>query len=253
MSDLRSRWLAEKRAELSQLGDLALTELVPSRRDFIQFVATHKQGIALIPRLQRVNPWSGEAWPALDPLAFARACDDAEAGAIAVRTAALFGMAAGDLDAVVAAVTAPVLRDDPCLDRLHVYQSRLHGADAVVLPADALSPAMLRELSATAGSLHMVSVIEASDAAAVDAALTVAGACIGVAGGAADGRADMARSRALAARVPAHRTVVLLAEPAALDDLLPLRGLIDAAVVGDALLGAPDPGAALRAFLERAA
>lgn len=253
MSDPRARWLAEKRAELSQLGDLALTELVPSRRDFIQFVATQKQGIALIPRLQRLNPWSGGAWPALDLVAFARACDDAEAGAIAVRTAAVFDMTAGDLDAVVAAVTAPVLRDDLCLDRLHVYQSRLRGADAVVLPAGELSPIMLRDLSAIAGSMHMVAVIEARDAAAVDAALAVAGACIGVASAAADGRADMARSRALAERVPRHRTVVLLAEPAALDDLLPLRGRIDAAVVGDALLGAPDPAAALCAFLERAA
>ena len=98
MSDLRARWLAEKRAELSQLGDLALTELVPSRRDFIQFVATQKQGIALIPRLQRLNPSSGRKWPALDLVAFARACDDAEAGALAVRTAALFGMAAGGID-----------------------------------------------------------------------------------------------------------------------------------------------------------
>ena len=253
MTDPRARWLGEKRAELSQLGDLALTELVPSRRDFIQFVATQKQGIALIPRLQRLNPWSGAAWPALDLVAFARACDDAEAGAIAVRTAALFGMAPADLDTVVAAVTAPVLRDDLCVDRLHVYQSRLGGADAVLLPASELSPTQLGELSAIAGSMHMASIIEVRDDAAVGAALAVASACIGVASAAADGRADMARSRTLAERVPAHRTVVLLAEPAALDDLLPLRGLIDAAVVGDALLDAADPAAALRAFLERAA
>ena len=47
--------------------------------------------------------------------------------------------------------------------------------------------------------------------------------------------------RALAAQVPHHRTVLLLAEVAALDDLMALAGVIDAAVVGDALLDAADP------------
>ena len=118
----RTDWLAEKEAEIATLADLSLTEIVPSRRDFTQFVATQKQGMALVPRVQRANPDTGRAWPGLDLAAFARACDDAEAGALAVRTAALFGTDLADLDTVVAAVTAPVLRDDLCLHRQQVYQ-----------------------------------------------------------------------------------------------------------------------------------
>ena len=52
--------------------------------------------------------------------------------------------------------------------------------------------------------------------------------------------------------MPQRRTVLLLSEVAALDDLLELGGMIDAAVVGDALLAAADPAAAIGAFLARA-
>jgi len=247
----RARWIAEKRAEIATLADLPLPEIVPSRRDFTQFVATQKQGMALVPRLQRANPASGQVWPALDLVAFARACDDSDAAALAVRTAAVFGNAVADLDAVAAAVSAPVLRDDLCLHERHVLQSRLHGADAVLLPAAELDAAALRELAAVASSMHMAAVIEVDREAALRAALDLHTACVGIAGTGRDGRADMARVRVVAEQVPRQRTVLLLDEVAALDDLLPLVGVIDGAVVGDALLAVADPAAAIAAFLAR--
>ena len=247
----RADWLAEKRAEIATLAELPLTNIVPSRRDFTQFVATQKQGIALVPRLQRRNPDSGRTWPDLDVGEFARVCDDADAGALAVRTAPLFGAGLADLDAVVAAVSAPVLRDDLCLHRQQIYQARLHGADAIVLPAAELDAASLRELVAVASSMHMASVVEVASEAALAAAVDLPTACVGLACAGADGHADRTRVRALATRVPRHRTVLLLAEVAALDDLEELAGVIDAAVVGDALLDAADPAAAMAAFLAR--
>jgi indole-3-glycerol phosphate synthase len=248
----RAGWLAEKEAEIAALGDLALPEIVPSRRDFTQFVATQKNGLALVPRLQRANPDTGAAWPALDLRAFAAQCDDAETGAIAVRTAAVYGASVADLAAVAAAVSAPVLRDDLCLDRRQVYQARLHGADAVVLPAAELGAAALRELAAIAASMHMASVVEVGVAAALADALTVPTACIGLNAAGRGGYADLAAVRALAAAAPPRRTLLLLSEVAALEDLLGLAGIIDAAVVGDALLGSADPTAAIAAFVARA-
>jgi indole-3-glycerol phosphate synthase len=247
----RSFWLAEKRAEIATLADLPLTNIVPSRRDFTQFVATQKQGIALVPRVQRRNPDTGGAWPALDVAAFARRCDDAEAGALAVRTAAVYGTALADLGVVAAAVTAPVLRDDLCLHRQQIYQARLHGADAVVL-AEEVPAAELRELAGVASSMHMATVIEVAGPAALAAGLELATACIGLTCAGRDGRADLERARALAARIPRHRTVLLLAEPPSFDALWGLAGIIDAAVVGDLLLDADDHAAAMAAFLARA-
>jgi indole-3-glycerol phosphate synthase len=244
----RQTWLAEKQAEAAALAAIATAEIVPSRRDFLQFVDTQKQSVALVPRLARANPDTGGAWPALDLLAFARACDEADTAALAVRTATLHGGTIDDLAAVAAAVTAPVLRDDLCVDRTQVYHARLHGADAVLVPAADLPDARLAELAATARSMHMATVLEVADAARVAAALAVPGACVGVACRGADGFADLAAAARLAGAVGKGRTVLLLSEVRALDDLAALRGLIDAAVVGDALLGAPDPAAAINAF-----
>jgi indole-3-glycerol phosphate synthase len=246
---MRARWIAEKRAEIATLADLRLTELTPSRRDFTQFIAVHKQGMALVPRVQRRSPATGGAWPHLDVLAFAHACDESEAAAIAVSTAALFGGTVDDLDAVAGAVSAPVLRDDLCLHHQQVYQSRLRGADAVRFPTAELEPAALRELVAVASSLHMTSIVEVGDAHMLPVALALPTVCIGVTAG--EGRADSRAVRSLAEQIPRQRTVVLLDEVAVLDDLLALVGVVDAAVVGDALLGDPDPAAAIAAFLAR--
>jgi indole-3-glycerol phosphate synthase len=244
----RDRWLAEKRAEIAALAGLATADIVPSRRDFLQFVDTQKQSIALVPRVARVNPETGAAWPGLDAPAFARACDDADTAALAVRTAALHGGTISDLKEIAAAVTAPLLRDDLCLDRVQLYQARLYGADAVLLPAGDLELDTLVELAAIARSLHMAAVIEVSDEHGLAAARAVPTACVGLWCLGQDGFADLARAAALADHVGQRSTVVLLSDVRALADLLPLRGRIDAAVVGDALLAARDPGAAIDAF-----
>lgn len=247
----RQAWLAEKRAEAAALRDLSLTEIVPSRRDFTQFVATQKQGLAIVPRLQRINPDSGRSWPQLDLAALAHAYDESEAGALAVCTASLFGGTIADLETVRDAATAPLLRDDLCVDRQHVYQARLHGADAVVVPAAELAGDALRELTAVANSTHMAAVIEVRRDTDLAAALALPTACIGLACTGADGRLDRAGAGALAAAIPRHRVVLLLAEPATLADLDAFAGVVDAAVVGDALLDAGDPAAALAALLAR--
>ena len=235
------------------MGTLRLPEIVPSRRDFTQFVATQKQGIALVARLQRRNPETGGAWARLDVAAFARACDDTDVAAISVRTAALFGGTMDDLDAVAAAVTAPVLQDDPCLAREQIFVARLRGADAVVLPADDLDAASLRDLDAVATSMHMAVVVDVANPPELAAALTLPTACIGLRCGGDDGHADLDAIDVLAAAVPPHRTVLVLAEVRRLDELHRLAGRIDAAVVGDALLSAADPPAAIAAFLAASA
>lgn len=247
----RERWLAEKRAEVVALAGLATADIVPSRRDFLQFVDTRKESIALVARVAHANADTGGAWPELDMLAFARACDDADTAGLAVRTAALFGGSIDDLAAVAAAVTAPLLRDDLCLDRAQLYQARLRGADAVLLPAAHLATDALAELAAVARSMHMAAVIEVGSESALAVAQAVSTACIGLWCPRSDGFTDLTRVAALAARADPRAPLLLLSEVAALDDLLALRGVIDAAVVGDALLGADDPAALIAEFMDR--
>jgi indole-3-glycerol phosphate synthase len=241
--------LEEKRREIAALQGLSVTEVQPSRRDFTLFVATQKTDIALIPRLKRVDPETRGTWPDLDPVALARAYDDTEAAAIAVGTAAWNGGSLDDLERVSRAVTAAVLRDDLCLQASQLYDSRLHGADAVIFPVTALGEAELRELIAVARSLHMAPIVEVESDKDLPTAAALAPALIGLRTQNGTGFADLGLARALAERIPKQRTVLLLSEVRELESLRELQGSIDAAVVGDALLDHADPAACLAAFV----
>lgn len=245
----RLELLAEKTEEIRAIAGLSLTEVSPSRRDFTMFVATNKQAIALIPRLKRCDPDTAVEWPALDLEATAQAYDETEAAALAVCTARVYGGSIDDLRRVSGVVSAAVLRDDLCLHANQLYHARLHGADAVVLPAGQLDFASLRELAAISSSLHMTPVIEVENPSELGAARGLTPAPIGLRLTASDGFVDLHRTLQVARDIPAQRTVLLLSEVRDLGSLSALNGLIDAAVVGDALLGAADPAAAVDEFL----
>jgi indole-3-glycerol phosphate synthase len=217
----------------------------------MQFVATQKRGIALVPRLKRVDPRSGRQWPSIDLLALARAADDSEAGAIAVCTAQLFGGEMEDLNAAAAAVTAPLLRDDLCIDERQVYDARLRGADAIVVPAGDMPVEKVRVMADVAASVHMATVIEVCREADLAAALAIPHACIGVNCSAPDGCVAVAQALALAKQLPPSRVVLLLAEVRDLDEAWSMRGSIDAAVVGDVLLDAADLAEVIGEFTGR--
>jgi indole-3-glycerol phosphate synthase len=245
----RTELLAEKAEEIRRLAGLSVTEVSPSRRDFTMFVATNKQGIALVPRLKRCDPETASEWPNVDLTALARACDDTEAAALAVCTARVYGGSIDDLRRVSETVSAAVLRDDLCLHADQLYDARLHGADAVVLPARRVPFDSLRELAAVSSSLHMTPVIELERAEDLEPALRLAPAPIGLRITAGDGFVDLPETLRVAREIPSQRTVLLLSEVRALTDLSSLNGLIDAAVVGDALLGTADPAATIEDFL----
>lgn len=245
----RPELLAEKAEEIRRLAGLRLTEVSPSRRDFTMFTATNKQSIAVVPRLKRRDPDTGGNWPNVDIPGMARACDDSAAAALAVCTAEICGGSLEDLRRVSEVVGASVLRDDLCLHAHQLYDARLHGADAVVLPAGQVPFERLQELAAIASSLHMAPVIEVEEPAQVEVATRLAPAPIGLRFTAADGFVDLPATLEAARRIPAQRMVLLLSEVRTLETLSSLDGLIDCAVVGNALLSVADPAAAIDRFL----
>lgn len=247
----RRVWLEEKRRESQHLGEVELQRLVPSRRDFFQFTATHKRGVAVIVRLKRRDPFTRGAWPDVDLIEMARAADEADAGAVAFCTAGVFGGTSVDLSQGAAVVTAPVLCDDLCLDAKLVYQARLGGADAVVIPAGELSAAAVADLVDVAASLHMASVVEVGNARELSAALCCAHAAIGLNCMADDGFILLDSTRELAAQAPPRRIAIVLAEPRNLEEIVSLSGAIDAAVLGDIVLSSADPASTISAAVER--
>lgn len=221
--------IQRSREEAARLRHQPVSEVTPSRRDFAQYVAAGKDEPAIIGRLSAAVPPTDR-----EPLVRrAVALDDADVAAISF---SLFDdLAAEDVREVSAAVTAPLLREDPLMDSNQLYQSRLLGVDAIVLPAAALDAGELARLVDVAVSMHMSVVVECRDAGHLDAAARWPYTIIGV--------ADPIGGRTLTERLPSTRTVVLLSAVSTREEYDRARGAYDAviAVDGSAILGGTQP------------
>ena len=233
---------AAKAAEIEQLASMSLSEVTPSIRSFAQYVTTHKQELAFIAAIKRIDPYTGRRWEEADLVALAQACDDAEVGAIGVYTEpSVFGTALEDLHAISDAVTAPMLRLDLILHARQIHQARLCGADAIVLDASILDPGTLINLVTVATSAHVTPVVAVRTEVEVEQALTAGAFVLGItAPSGKSGKIDMTQIERLSPLIPRQKTVLALDEAATADECTALQGKVDAVLVGNMLLDAPD-------------
>jgi indole-3-glycerol phosphate synthase len=241
---------AAKDAEIKQLASLPLSEITPSIRAFAQYVTTHKQELAFIAAIKRIDPHTGRGWEETDLVALAQACDEAEVGAIGVYTEpSVFGTSLEDLQAISDAVTAPLLRLDLVVHARQIHQARLCGADAVLLCAGILDAAILTNLVTVATSAHVTPVVAVRTAAEVEQALSAGAFVLGVLS--PSGKIDMKQIEQLTALVPPQKTVLALDEASTSDECAALQGKVDAVLVGNMLLDAPDVEALLTSLVEQ--
>jgi indole-3-glycerol phosphate synthase len=236
----RRRALAASFEEARRLAGQPISEVTPSRRDFALYVTTHKQDLAVIARL----PPADLRWDLAQLVAHARECDDAEVAALAVATGA-GGVSIAELAAIAEATTAPILHDHFTVGTDQLHCARLHGADAALFPAE-LGGDTLRELVATASSLHMTSVVDMASEADIAAALHLPHVLVGLRCTDDTGRLDVGRTQQLAQQLPRQCTVIALPEVSSPAEGAALRGLCDAVMVGDVLKQSGDVGAAIR-------
>jgi indole-3-glycerol phosphate synthase len=180
----------------------------------------------------------------------ARAFDDTDVAAVAVATAAVHGMSSDEMVALRRVLTAPVLRDDLCLDECQVYDSRLRGADAVRIPIRDLDDEQISKLCEIAISLHVTPVLEVASERDLHHAPVRPPHCVGLDCVANDGFVDVSRTTDLAQLVPSRVVVVVLAEPRSLEEARQMRGFADGVVVGDVLLDSQHPAEEVTRFLE---
>ena len=134
-------------------------------RNFFQAVTaqTHRR-INLIAEIKRKSPSAGVIRSDFDPVRIAQHYQQADAAALSVLTdETFFGGNLDYLQQVKDAVALPVLRKDFIIDPWQVYQSRLAGADAILLIAEALPTGQLIDLLILATELKMTTLIEMHD------------------------------------------------------------------------------------------
>ncbi len=148
-------------------------------------------------------------------------------------------------------VPFPVLRKDFIVDRYQIVEARAAGADALLLIVAALDDATLRDLLAASRAAGMDVLVEAHDEAEVARAVAAGAEIIGINN--RDLRTftvDRELAIRLRPRVPPERLVVAESGIRDASDVARLRAAgVDAMLVGETLMRAPDPAAALRALL----
>jgi len=141
--------LERKRAEVARAKRVRPLSLADAgKRSRPPFgAALSGQRIALIAEIKRASPSKGDLNPDLDPGETAALYERAGAAALSVLTDhAFFKGELGDIEAVRAATTIPVLRKDFIIDRYQVVESVIAGASAVLLIAAALDDGVLEDL-----------------------------------------------------------------------------------------------------------
>ena len=206
----------------------------------------------IIAEIKRASPAKGPLRPNLDPAALARAYVENGASAISVITEPRhFGGGLEDLPAArkgLGGRLVPLLRKDFVLDPYQVYQARAFGADAVLLMASILEDGRLAELLALSYDLGMRCLVEVHDEAEAERAVASGAGIIGI-----NNRdlktfeVDISTTARLRRLIPPDRIVVSESGIRTREDLEKLWGWkVQAALIGEALVTAPDPGAALK-------
>jgi len=239
-----------RRLERSPLDESALMALalgLPPARPFERSLLA-AGAPAVIAEIKRSSPSAGKIAEA-DPAARARAYEAAGAAAVSVLTEPLhFDGSLADLRAVHLAVGVPVLRKDFFVHPSQVIESRVEGADAVLLIAAALSGSELKALIAAAADLGLGALVETHSEADLEKALATDAPVIGVnARDLETLEVDAARALALLGRVPEDRIAVLESGIASRADVERAGAAgASAVLVGETLMRAEDPAATLR-------
>jgi indole-3-glycerol phosphate synthase len=219
-------------------------------RPFTQ--ALVRPGVSVIAEHKRRSPSAGAIGPERPLGDVVRAYERGGAAALSVLTEGPhFGGSLDDLRAARDGCALPVLRKDFVVDPYQVYETAAWGADAMLLIVAALEPDALAALHREARGLDLDVLVEVHSEEELECALEVVDAdVIGINNrDLADFSVDVQRTFDLLADVPAGKTVVSESGFHSREQLDELERVgVDAVLVGESLMRAPEPESALRAL-----
>ena len=264
MSDILNKIIEVKREEiaaaLSRKSLVAMRADAESRvltRDFLGAmrakIAAGKP--AVIAEIKKASPSKGVLREEFIPADIAQSYADGDgktsAACLSVLTDRQFFQGEPDfLKQARASCDLPVLRKDFMIEPYQIYESRVMGADCVLLIASCLDDAKMAELEAIARSLDMAVLVEVHDAAELKRALKLKTPLVGI-----NNRnlqtfeVTLDTTLGLLSSVPPDRLLVTESGILAREDVQRMReAKVEAFLVGEAFMRAEDPGKALAAL-----
>jgi indole-3-glycerol phosphate synthase len=249
--DARRLSIAHRKRVLPEVAlKIAAEKKAPAPRDL--GAALRRDGLNVIAEMKKASPSLGLIREDYSPAALAEQLQRAGAAAVSVLTEEdFFSGSLADLKEARKVAEIPILRKDFIVDPWQVWEARAAGADSFLLIAAVLGDASLVELLELGRTLKMEPLVEVHSRAELDRVLR-AGACI-VGVNNRDLRNFQVRletSLELVESIPDDCVAVSESGLRTREDLAHLRSAgFDAFLIGEHLMKAPDPGAALRNFL----
>ncbi|MDQ4148890.1 MAG: indole-3-glycerol phosphate synthase TrpC [Actinomycetota bacterium] len=223
----------------------------PEPRDFEG--ALLAEGMSLIAEIKKASPSAGPIQANADAEKIAEAYERGGARALSVLTEPQFFLGAiEDLHAAHAASDLPALRKDFIVDPYQVVQSRVEGADAILLIVAALPDrGLYAELAAAAREYDLPALIEVHDAFELELAFKVDASIVGInQRNLTTFEVDRGLAAQLRTFIPPE--VAVVAE-SGIDSRAQVEELaeagVDAILVGEALMRSEDPAAAVSELL----
>ena len=257
MSDILKKIIATKHEEvaaalavkpLAVVEAEALAQAAP--RDFVGAIRgklTAGQP-AVIAEIKKASPSKGVIRPDFQPAEIARSYEAHGAACLSVLTDRQYFQGCPEyLQAARAACALPVLRKDFIVDAYQVAEARAMGADAILLIAAALSLPEMQALEAQANAYGMAVLVEVHNGEELDAALHLKTPLLGI-----NNRnlrtfeVSLQTTLDLLSRIPADRIVVTESGILKGEDVALMRQhQVNAFLVGEAFMRAPEPGVEL--------
>lgn len=260
MPDILEKIIAVKREEIAaslQLKPLAAVRFDAESRVLTRdFTGAVRKKIAagqpaVIAEIKKASPSKGVLRADFIPADIAQSYAESGAACLSVLTDTPFFQGSADyLKQARASCALPVLRKDFMVDAYQVYESRVMGADCVLLIAACLDDAQMKDLEALAMSLDMAVLVEVHDAIELERALKLKTPLIGI-----NNRnlktfeVTLDTTLSLMGQVPEDRILVTESGISTAADVQRMReAKINAFLVGEAFMRADDPGLALEAL-----
>ena len=257
MSDILERIVAVKQEEIAtakaRRSEASLREEAEARRDTRGFADALRRKIdagqaAVIAEVKRASPSKGVLREHFVPAEIAASYERGGAACLSVLTdESFFQGSAAYLQQARAACALPVLRKDFMVDAYQVFEARAMGADCILLIAACLDDSQMADLEAQALALGIDVLVEVHEGAELDRALRLKTPLVGI-----NNRnlhtfeVSLDTTLSLLPRLPKDRLPVTESGILARADVQRLRDAkVNAFLVGEAFMRAPDPGAAL--------
>lgn len=141
---------------------------------FYNALENKKQEVALIAEVKKASPSKGVIKENFDPVAIAKEYEHGGVNAISVLTDRQYFQGNPEyITAIKKAIALPVMRKEFIIDERQVLESRLLGADAILLIAEALEASKLAEFYQYARELGLDCLVEVHSVEALEGILSI--------------------------------------------------------------------------------